>query len=278
MSKECSICHKKTNWLNNTSLLDGVLCNDCAHKIGIENKFNSDKVPLKIAKRAYDNSKTINLKQLLKEQHTENKKQKESNNIEYKKIKQEFIDDHSYRCQRLYMDGKKKKILLDKTLFDRYFVYNYKDFTGYKKIIIPTTIKKHHGIARGITGGILAGPGGAIVGAVTGGKQYEAVSKLGIILFFKNGVRKEIDFVKTAEKTNGFIYQTDYKEFLTLSNKLDDVTQYNAENSTQPSKKIAPKQGLSNSADEIRKYKSLADDGIITQAEFEAKKKQLLGL
>ncbi len=32
------------------------------------------------------------------------------------------------------------------------------------------------------------------------------------------------------------------------------------------------------SADEIRKYKELCDDGIITEEEFEAKKKQLLGL
>ena len=31
-------------------------------------------------------------------------------------------------------------------------------------------------------------------------------------------------------------------------------------------------------ADEIRKYKKLLDDGIITHREFEAKKKQLLGL
>lgn len=31
-------------------------------------------------------------------------------------------------------------------------------------------------------------------------------------------------------------------------------------------------------ADEIRKYKGLLDDGIISQEEFEAKKKQLLGL
>ncbi|WP_435583671.1 SHOCT domain-containing protein [Lactobacillus crispatus] len=30
--------------------------------------------------------------------------------------------------------------------------------------------------------------------------------------------------------------------------------------------------------DQLRKYKKLADDGIITQDEFEAKKKQLLGL
>jgi len=34
----------------------------------------------------------------------------------------------------------------------------------------------------------------------------------------------------------------------------------------------------SSAADEIRKFKSLLDDGIITQEEFNAKKKQLLGL
>ena len=33
-----------------------------------------------------------------------------------------------------------------------------------------------------------------------------------------------------------------------------------------------------NSADELKKYKELADEGIITQEEFEQKKKQLLGL
>jgi multidrug resistance efflux pump len=31
-------------------------------------------------------------------------------------------------------------------------------------------------------------------------------------------------------------------------------------------------------ADEIRKYKALSDDGIISREEFEQKKKQLLGL
>lgn len=39
----------------------------------------------------------------------------------------------------------------------------------------------------------------------------------------------------------------------------------------------APTQALSG-ADEIVKYKKLLDDGILTQEEFDAKKKQLLGL
>lgn len=34
----------------------------------------------------------------------------------------------------------------------------------------------------------------------------------------------------------------------------------------------------STSADELKKYKDLLDDGAITQEEFEAKKKELLGL
>ena len=38
------------------------------------------------------------------------------------------------------------------------------------------------------------------------------------------------------------------------------------------------KNSLTDPADEIRKFKKLADDGIITEEEFEAKKKQLLGL
>jgi hypothetical protein len=46
--------------------------------------------------------------------------------------------------------------------------------------------------------------------------------------------------------------------------------------------KVAPVAGVNSEAgskaDEIRKYKALADDGIISIEEFEAKKKQLLGL
>ena len=45
---------------------------------------------------------------------------------------------------------------------------------------------------------------------------------------------------------------------------------------TAPSSAIIPKSD--STADEIRKFKELLDDGIITQEEFNVKKKQLLGL
>ena len=42
-------------------------------------------------------------------------------------------------------------------------------------------------------------------------------------------------------------------------------------------KEIKPGSETSN-ADELRKFKGLLDDGIINKEEFEAKKKQILGL
>lgn len=58
-----------------------------------------------------------------------------------------------------------------------------------------------------------------------------------------------------------------YKELNTLINKRQGT----------PSGTTVVKQDLS-SADELKKYKELLDSGVITQEEFDAKKKQLLGL
>lgn len=49
---------------------------------------------------------------------------------------------------------------------------------------------------------------------------------------------------------------------------------YNSPKASQP---VVQQQGIGG-ADELMKYKKLLDDGIITQEEFAAKKKQLLGL
>ncbi len=58
-----------------------------------------------------------------------------------------------------------------------------------------------------------------------------------------------------------------YEELNTLINKRQST----------PSNMTVVKQDISN-ADELKKYKDLLDSGIITQEEFDQKKKQLLGL
>lgn len=46
-----------------------------------------------------------------------------------------------------------------------------------------------------------------------------------------------------------------------------------------PQQGVAPQQGgQSDAAEELQKYKQLLDNGVITQEEFDAKKKQLLGI
>ncbi|WP_225352574.1 PH domain-containing protein [Lacticaseibacillus nasuensis] len=49
-------------------------------------------------------------------------------------------------------------------------------------------------------------------------------------------------------------------------------------NRPQAQSSPAPQSALPSAADQIREFKGLLDDGIITQSEFDAKKKELLGL
>ena len=61
------------------------------------------------------------------------------------------------------------------------------------------------------------------------------------------------------------------------------VDQANREIEKREQRDSAPSQVInqvaaSSDADELRKFKALLDDGIITQEEFDAKKRQILGL
>ena len=70
---------------------------------------------------------------------------------------------------------------------------------------------------------------------------------------------------------------TFYNKFLPDMLKINDYIQSQINRPTAVVVESAPSQAAS-PVDELRKYKQLLDDGIITQAEFDAKKKQLLGL
>lgn len=79
--------------------------------------------------------------------------------------------------------------------------------------------------------------------------------------------------VSSSSGTIKFLYITNAKEIhQTISELL-----VNRQNSFQDKTTIKQEPQQSN-ADEIKKYKDLLDSGAITQEEFDAKKKQLLGL
>ena len=74
-----------------------------------------------------------------------------------------------------------------------------------------------------------------------------------------NSIRYRIDFLSNSDELKSYI--------------MDYVSEYKIENPVTNSNNNQPSQ-----ADELKKYKDLLDSGIITQEEFDAKKKQLLGL
>lgn len=129
------------------------------------------------------------------------------------------------------------------------------------------------GVGRALVGGALFGGVGAIVGGITGEKRSKSVTnELRVKLVTKSPLYPEIYINIIANgnvKAGSMLYSTYYGD---LQKILTELTLL--QNDQKEEQRVEVLSG----ADEILKYKKLLDDGIITQEEFEAKKKQLLGL
>lgn len=99
-------------------------------------------------------------------------------------------------------------------------------------------------------------------------------------LFVKDSIFDKIRSGKTLviRSTSGtirFMCVQNADEFVAAANKA--IEENKKANGTAPVAPAPVVQATSN-ADELKKYKDLLDSGVITQEEFDAKKKQLLGL
>lgn len=130
-------------------------------------------------------------------------------------------------------------------------------------------------IGRAAVGGFLFGPAGLIIGGVTGKrKQKDFCTTMQIKITLNNPQTPTayIKFITSKTKKSGVAYKAACKnaqEVLSLLNVITNAPE--TETSATATATISP-------ADEIKKYKELLDSGAITKEEFEAKKKQLLGL
>lgn len=151
-------------------------------------------------------------------------------------------------------------------------VYNYSDIVDFELLEDGESISSG-GLGRALVGGAVFGGVGAIVGGVTGKKKTTGVCsslKLKITLNNINHPVVYVNFIEAATKKDGLVYKNVYKlahECLAVLEVICNQQQPVAE---------APIQQNSSIADEILKYKNLLDMGAITQAEFDAKKSELL--
>ena len=139
--------------------------------------------------------------------------------------------------------------------------YAFNEVDGYMFEVVgqKTVTKKKGGITRALIGGAIAGPAGALIGSITAKQDSKTIDGMSVL---------KINFLTYAGKNQ----RTCSSPPAGFTNFLDDCMTI--------SREVAEQQHTTtnSSADEIVKFKALLDQGIITQEEFDMKKKQLLGI
>ncbi|WP_159723138.1 SHOCT domain-containing protein [Enterococcus sp. CSURQ0835] len=165
-----------------------------------------------------------------------------------------------------------------------YNTYHFNELNSYELLENGSSVTSGGlGVGRAVVGGVMLGGVGAVLGGVTKKKkQTNFVESLKILVTFKNRnpVSTTIDFIKKKQQKD-----KKYEKILVQAKETLSGFDYII-NTLEGDKHSEVVGAMSNSkpsstesvADELRKYKSLADDGIITQEEFDKKKKELLGL
>lgn len=144
------------------------------------------------------------------------------------------------------------------------------------------TKKKRHGLAGAVIGGVLTGGVGAIAGGVAGhgmGKDKISSNTNSRTLNVEDPSRLTLELEELSTGNKFVIVLAAYqKDF----DKMRNLQIFPKEGHTKPKPQRNaknPEPSDSNNLEEqLAKYKSLLDKQLITQEDYEAKKKQLLGL
>ncbi len=193
---------------------------------------------------------------------TKNKDTELANFTPTKKISSfvEF-DDENQKWAPLSFFGKRK------------LIYDYSDIVNFELIEDGESVASG-GLGRALVGGALFGGAGAIVGGVTGRKKSKGICtslKLKITVNDMNDPAVYINFIETKTKKDGYVYKEIAKqaqECLSTFQLICDRQKVEKENTGNSAGSVA---------DEIKKFKYLLDEGVITQEEFDKKKSELLG-
>lgn len=243
----CSICN---NELAKTKLKDGRICKNCASRIGtyqvtkLINKYSIDEINNLIELNRQNKLKLDNFKTTTKI----------GSYIEF--------DDNNK--QWILLDG-----LFGKRISQK--VYDYRDIVSFELLEDGETVTKG-GLGRAIAGGALLGGVGAVVGGVTGKKKTKNIVNSLLLKITLNDINNPsvyIQLIRSKTKTDSFTYRSTYKFAQDILSTLAIISEHTNNNISS---------NINSEADEILKFKNLLDNGIITQEEFNIKKKELLGI
>lgn len=149
-------------------------------------------------------------------------------------------------------------------------IFNLSSIQSYE-IIENNDIVTSGGLGRAVVGAITFGGAGAVVGALTGRKQNSVVDnlKIKILLNSLEFPALYIELINKPIKKENPEYGYMVQVADTIISSLNTVINTSESNNENP---------LSSNIEHIREFKKLLDEGILTQEEFDTKKKELLGL
>lgn len=151
-------------------------------------------------------------------------------------------------------------------------IFSYDEIIDYELLQDGETITKGS-LGGAIVGGAIWGGVGALVGGSLGKKKSkQEITEYRIKITTKNSFCPivYINFLPTGKiKSNSLLFKTYAGNAQEVLSQLAIITNYTSNSAVESS---------NSEADEILKFKNLLDQGIITEEEFIAKKKQLLGL
>ena len=216
-----------------------------------------------------------------------NKDKKEKNKREAEeKAQDEYIKDNEIHCDidyrynnlveniaiRFVVDNAKKTIYISETS-SSFLSIPFSEIIGLE---ILTDSEVTGGVGRAIVGGALAGGIGAVAGAATAKKQINSYD----FIIYRKSIEtpsNRIYLIKTPTQTYSKFYTQAIQFAYDVNACIKAIIEQNKDNSVDQLSSTA-KQEKTDIAQELRKFKELMDEGIITRDEFEQKKKKLLEL
>lgn len=262
--KGCSWCGKKSGLFGTKyNYKGGYLCYECAKKFFLTNSAVTNDSIIK------------NLKNMTKEECDRYLEQVHDLRMR--------IDNFSptYRLKaRIQFDDDTETLMLEEEDWTKTQFIKYNQIVDFELLENGGSLAKG-GVGRALVGGILFGSTGAIVGSTTR-KQKKLCESLCIKLTLKDYEEPSyyINFVEKPVDVGSEYYKDVVKKAQDMMSKLQLITSSMSAPVQEDTGKSMGGSAETNADPiaEIRGYKALYDEGILTEEEFQQKKKQILGI
>ena len=164
--------------------------------------------------------------------------------------------------------------------YNNFQIFEIHKFEDISKVELTNNLGVINTVSTG--SGIGTSIGGVAIGTgVSNSVASQTVTALGITVYFKDGKEGSVNFLNNVTVTMGdSLYNSALSEAKKLLNVFELIIKENEKQEKAKEKALETEKANENPSylDELERLKKLLDQGIISQEEFDQKKKKLLGL